>query len=344
MEWSDVRFFLAVTRAGSLGRAARRLKVDQTTVARRLKALEEALATTLFERTPDGVALTAAGEAIREASAQMEEAAIAVERRATGADGRPAGTVRVTATDLLGARVLVPALERLREEHADIDVEMLTGPQLLDIGRREADVAVRLGHPGSAQLVGRRLGTLGYAAYGSTAYLASHPAGAPENHLAGHCIVAYDESVRQAATMRIAGVPVRDARLAFRTNSPLVLLSAIAAGWGIGEVACYLGDAHPGLARAWLDLEPYQMDIWLLTHPDLHRTARVRAVMDAILTAFHEQAPALRGARGRSVTAPDTGAPARRRTPRSSRSRGRAPRPYAPQRGDRSTRPTRAAR
>lgn len=297
MEWSDVRFFLEVTRAGSLGAAARRLKVDQTTVARRLKALEDALATTLFERTPEGVALTAAGEAIREASAQMEEAAIAVERRASGADGRPTGTVRVTTTDLLGARVLVPALERLRENHASIDIEMVTGPQLLDIGRREADVAVRLGQPGSTQLVGRRLGTLGYAAYGSTAYLAAHPAGPPEGGLAGHCIVAYDESIRPAADMRIAGVPIRDARLAFRTNSPLVLLWAIASGCGIGEVACYLGDGHPGVARAWPELAPYQVDIWLLTHPDLHRTARVRAVLDALVAAFQEHAPRLRGER-----------------------------------------------
>jgi DNA-binding transcriptional LysR family regulator len=297
MEWSDVRFFLEVSRAGSLGSAARKLKVDQTTVARRLKALEDALATTLFERTPEGVALTAAGEAIREAGAQMEEAAMAVERRATGADGRAAGTVRLTTTDLLGARVVVPAVERLREEHPGIDVEMLTGPQLLDIGRREADVAIRLGRPGSSQLVGRKLGTLGYGAYGSVTYLAAHPAGAPEEGLAGHSVVAYDESIRPAADMRIAGVQVRGARLAFRTNSPLVLLSAISAGWGVGEVACYLGDEHPGIARAWPDLAPYQVDIWLLTHPDLHRTARVRAVMDALLEAFHEHAAALRGER-----------------------------------------------
>lgn len=304
MEWSDVRFFLEVTRGGSLGSAARRLKVDQTTVARRLRALEEALGTTLFERTPDGVALTPAGEAIRESSAQMEEAAIALERRATGADGRPSGTVRITTTDLLGARVVVPALERLREEHASIDVEMLTGPQLLDIGRREADVALRLGKPGSTQLVGRKLGTLGYAAYGSKAYLAAHPAGAPEDGLAGHCVVAYDESIRPAADMRVAGVPARGARLAFRTNSPLVLLAAIASGGGIGEVACYLGDVHPGLARVWPDLAPYQVDIWLLTHPDLHRTARVRAVLDALVAAFQERAPEMRGERAARRPAP----------------------------------------
>jgi DNA-binding transcriptional LysR family regulator len=244
----------------------------------------------------------------------MEDAAIAVERRATGADARPSGMVRITTTDLLGARVVVPALERLSGMHASIDVEMLTGPQVLDIGRREADVAVRLGRPGSPQLVGRKMGTLGYAAYGSTEYLSAHPAGAPEDGLAGHCVVAYDESIRPAADLRVAGVPVRDVRLAFRTNSPLVLLSAIASGCGIGEVACYLADDHPGLARAWPDLAPYQVDIWLLTHPDLHRTARVRAVMDALLTTFEENAPTLRGERAVAPPAPAAGARSSRST------------------------------
>jgi DNA-binding transcriptional LysR family regulator len=297
MEWGDVRYFLELTRAGTLGAAARRLKVDQTTVTRRIKALEDALGARLFERTPDGAVLTSAGEAIRAAGLDMEEAAIALERRAAGEDARPSGTVRLTATDLLGAYVVVPAIEALRASHPGIRYELHTGAQALDIARREADLAVRIGRPRDAQLVGRRAGTIGYAAYASRAYLAARPPGPPGDGLAGHDVVAYDESTRPAAGLRLGGVPVRDARLALRTSSPLAMMSAVSAGFGVGELACYLADARPELARIWPDLPPTLVDIWLLVHPDLHRTARIRAVLDALSAAFEAHAPALRGER-----------------------------------------------
>jgi DNA-binding transcriptional LysR family regulator len=315
MEWGDVRYFLELSRAGSFGAAARQLKVNQTTVARRLKTLEDSLGTRLFERTPDGVVLTAAGEAIRAAGGDMEEAAIVLERRASGEDARPSGMVRLTSTDLLGAYVVVPALEVLRGTHPAIRCELHTGTQALDIARREADLAVRLSRPRGTQLVGRRAGTVGYAAYASRAYLAERPAGAPEGGLAGHDIVAYDESTRPAASLRIAGEPVREARLALRTNSPLALMSAVSAGFGIGELACYLADARPELVRVWPDLPPHSVDIWLLVHPDLHRTARIRAVLDVLVAAFEVQGPSLRGERPFEVRPPPTrrGAPTRAR-------------------------------
>ena len=156
-EWGDLRYFLELSRSGTLAAAARKLRVDYTTVGRRLAALEQDLGAKLFERTPEGLILTEAGEGIRAAAEEMEQAAILVEQRALGADRKLAGAVRVATTEMLGQVVVLPAVRALHEIHPQIRVDLATGAYRLDLARREADVALRYLRPESGELVSRRV-------------------------------------------------------------------------------------------------------------------------------------------------------------------------------------------
>ena len=171
-DWDAVRFFLELARAKTLARAARRLRVDYTTVGRRVSALERELGAKLFERTPDGFVLTDAGESIRAAAEQMEQSALAVEQRALGADRRLSGTVRVAAAESAGHAVVLPAMRELHLRHPEIRLHLQTGLARLDIARREADLALRFAPPESGDLRVRRLAPIGFALYASKDYLA----------------------------------------------------------------------------------------------------------------------------------------------------------------------------
>src|SRR5438132_14139198 len=148
--WSDLRFFLELTRTGTLAAAGRKLGVDNTTVGRRLTALERDMGSKLFTRTPDGLVLTAAGEAIRTAGEEMEQAVLPGEQRALGSDRKRSGLVRVATTEMLGELIVLPALRSVHERHPQIRAEILTGAGRLDIARREADVALQYGRPEAA--------------------------------------------------------------------------------------------------------------------------------------------------------------------------------------------------
>ena len=281
-DWGDLRYFLELSRAGTLAAAARKLGVDYTTVGRRLAALEEDLGAKLFERTPEGLILTEAGESIRAAAEEMEEAALLVEQRALGADRKLAGVVRVATTEMLGQFVVLPAVRALHEIHPQIRVDLATGAQRLDLARREADVAIRYVRPESGDLVSRRVARVAEAAYASKGYLASHPRPTPGNGLAGHDVVMLES--RTLRGNHVAGEDPSNARIVLRTGNSLSLHRAVALGIGIGGLPCYIGDADRDLRRVFPDAPVEIDDLWLVVHADLTRTSRVRAVIDALET------------------------------------------------------------
>src|SRR5229473_486105 len=257
-DWSDLRFFLEVARNGTLAAAGRKLGVDNTTVGRRLSALERDLGAKLFARTPDGLVLTAAGEAIRTAGEEMEQAV------------------------MLGEVVVLPALRSLHERHPQIRVDLVTGTGRLDIARREADVALRYVRPESGDLVARRAGTVAFGTYASKKYLAAHGRPARGSGFCGHDVVGYDAGIRHWRLGQLGGEPVRDARVVLRTNSTLMLLQAVRLGIGIGSLPCCLALPDPSLERV-PSAAPAELDeVWLVVHADVQRTSRVRAVIEAL--------------------------------------------------------------
>ena len=297
-QWDDVRFFLAVARAGSLSGAARVLGVGHVTVGRRITILERRLGVTLVHRTPDGFVVTPAGDAALRQCIAMENAALDLERIAAGRDSLAAGSIRLTATEALARQVIAPAIAELRKSYPDLRIDLAVGVRSLDIARREADLAIRVGRPSGSGLVCRKLGEVGYSLYASCAYLAEHRTPQRGKGLAGHQLITFT-GAPAATSPFFMNESLDGARIALRCDNPLIQLQAAANGIGIAELACFLGDDCGDLVRIWPDEPPALRSAWLVMHEDLRRAARIRVASSAIGDVFRRQRKILRnGVRG----------------------------------------------
>lgn len=294
LDWSALRDFLAVAETGSLSAAARALGVSQPTLSRRMAALEERLGAELFQRTSRGLELSETGEAILGPARQMEREARGIEVAATGSSRALAGPVRITATEGLAIDWLTPELAGFQAEHPDIEIRFLIRNTNLNLLEREADIAVRLGRPRQADLLARRVGDLAYGLYGARAYLerAGRPAHAGE--LPAHRAVLFDESLRHSALGHWLESGLAGARVVYRANSLKAQLAAIRAGYGLGGQAPFIASRHPELERV-LPEQQLQIGIWLVSHPGLRRSARMRAVYDFLVERFRAERAALAG-------------------------------------------------
>ncbi len=298
-EWDDARYFLAVHRTRSLSEAGRRLEVNQSTVGRRLRALEGAIGAVLFVRTPDGYLLAPAGERLLARAERIEEAAFAFEREASGRQAQLSGTVRLTGPDALSARVLVPLLAELHARTPGIDFELVAENRTLSLSKREADMAIRTFAPREPALVARRLCELGSALYAAPAYVERRPiARAREGDLSGHEIIGVDDAGWAEAGWIRRAAP--GARVVMKTNSTPVQLTATLAGLGIGILPCYIGDVEPGLLRV-RDERVIVRSVWIAIHRDLQHSGRIRACADLLTEGILARQAALAG----DVTAGD---------------------------------------
>jgi DNA-binding transcriptional LysR family regulator len=286
IDWEDLRHVLAVADANSLGAAARALGVNHSTVLRRVNAFEERLGLRLFERLPTGYALTAGGEELLAAARAMADTVATLERRLQGRDLRLEGELRVTTTDTLLASPALPnALAAFRERHPGIVVEVSTPNTMANLMRRDADVAIRPTLDPPEALVGRRLCGVAFAPYASPAYLASSGT-APDASLAAHRWVAPDASLAGSSVSRWMRAALPDAEIVLRADSLLSLRQAALAGLGAAALPCYLGDATAGLRRIAPPVPEMATALWVLTHEDLRRTARVSAFTEFVARAL----------------------------------------------------------
>jgi DNA-binding transcriptional LysR family regulator len=272
--WDDARIVLAVRRAGSLTAAAAQLGLSHPTVFRRIRDVEAEFGVRLFERSRSGYVATAAGEAVAETAAAMEERFIALERRLQGADLRPAGSVRITTADTLMASFLPPLLHQLCARFPEIKLEVSTGNAPFDLSRREADVALRFGSKPPSYLVGRRLGEVASAVYRARRLAVPRLADAPW--------VSPGDGLSHLASYRWIADAGFAAHIALRASSFVDISHAIRAGIGVGILPCYLGDSDPELRRVGTPLPALSSPFWILTHPDLQRVVRIRAVMETL--------------------------------------------------------------
>jgi DNA-binding transcriptional LysR family regulator len=294
MNRDDVRYFLAVRGAGSIKGAARALKVDHTTVSRRLAALEIALGATLFERTPDGLVETDVGRSIVPAAERLEIVAAEIVDAAHAASDSPMGPVRIAASPLLADHFFVPELRGLMERFPQVSFELFSGVASVDMPRREADIAIRVHPPGKApgepSLLIRKAARYGYALFAAQSYLDAH--GLPERpvrSLSGHQLVgsahpehtAWNAALEQPAEVPLTVFP-------FASN-----LAAVVAGLGLGFCACIVGDAHPDLVRASEVINRW--DVWVVTNPDARNNTRVRAVKEALVELLEAAGDRLSG-------------------------------------------------
>jgi len=291
MNWDDARVFLALGRAQTLRGAARALHVDQATVGRRIAVMERNLGSMLFLRTSTGYLLTAAGEAAFEAAESMEAAATELMRRTQGLDKALSGEVRVTTTDFLAVDFVIPAMARVHAEHPEVRVVLNSSSQLLNLSRREADIAIRTQKPENPDLIVRRLARWPMGLFASRAYLDSHGMPEPGRAFMGHDLVVYEPHLSEGRELLLVGEPAGGGRIVATVNSSMMMRRAIAAGLGLGEIPQYIGE-QDGLVRLWPERErnrPYE--VWMVTHADLRHTARIRAVIDQVVQVFSEAGP-----------------------------------------------------
>ncbi|MDR4305938.1 LysR family transcriptional regulator [Chelatococcus sambhunathii] len=272
MEWSDVRIFLAVARAGTLGAAARALRLSHPTVGRRLKALEEATGHTLFQRTAEGFIPTEEGAAVIALAEQMEDGALAIERRLAGQEQELRGTLRISSADWFGAYVLPPIVKEYAEAYPHVDVEILTGTRLFSLAQREADIAFRIVPFDGPDIVQRRLVRLPYGAYVATEL--------PEPVYGdgdGFRLITHDTSTGQFPDIDWLAQSFPNARTIVRSNNRNVQSRMCGQGVGIAVLPRVVGDQMTDLRRLDLPSEPPSRDIWMGYHKDIKRLQRLRA-------------------------------------------------------------------
>ncbi len=283
--WDDVRFFLAIHRAGSLSAAAPPLEVTQPTCGRRLAALEASLGLRLFDRTPEGLRLTKNGATLLGAATMMEQSAHDLALRATVKDRDLEGVVRIGTTEFFACSFLVGALPEVREKYPGIRVELVLSNTETDLLRREADIAIRFRpeglRPKPEVLVAQKLGNEPFVLFGADSYLRRHGAPSDPSVLGGHDVVVY--SAPHPAVEWCARA-FRSATVVLSAPSMQVSAAAVAAGLGLGVI--------PSRAARLLPLlRPLSPPIahgtgWLVVHPDLQRVPRIRVVVDMLATIF----------------------------------------------------------
>jgi DNA-binding transcriptional LysR family regulator len=278
-----------------LAGAGRALGVQHTTVARRVTQLEDELGVALIARTPDGVQLTAAGEVAREHAQAVEAQMSALELAVAGADQRVEGVVRVTMSEGFSGFV-VRRLGPLKEKHPKLDIHVLASNRPYDLARGEADIAIRMAPSSDGDLKIRKLAESAWSVYAAKGYLARCAAPRRLAELATHPLIGFDERLQNvcgAVWLREQGL---EDRVVLRTNSISSALNAAVGAMGIALLPCMTAGDEPTLVRV-LDEVVTSRPIWLVTHPDVARSARVRVVLDFIIELVEAERGLIEGTR-----------------------------------------------
>jgi DNA-binding transcriptional LysR family regulator len=281
LDWNDLRYFLAVHRGGTLTGAAVLLQINATTVGRRLTTLEEQVRTRLFDRTPEGYVLTRAGRDLLPRAERMEIEALGMEREISGADQRAAGTVRVNVTEMLCTRFLMPRLPEFTARYPAITLDLNCTSRSVNLGRREADIALRLARPHEDGVVTRKLATIDLALYASQAYLRERGVPArPDAGLEGHQVILFADARAFSVENDWFEPRLDGASIVMRSDSVSSIYAATVAGLGIALLPRSVGDSTPDLIRIETTSFPVPRTVWQAVHADLAGSARIRAVLD----------------------------------------------------------------
>lgn len=278
LDWSDVKVFLAIVRAGSLGGAARLTGQSQPTIGRRLRALERQVGQALFQRGRDGFVPTTEGASVVEHAQRMEAEALAIERQLAGQEGQLEGMVRVSASDWFGARVLSPIFGRFLQKQPRMAMELVTDARVFSLARREADLAFRIRPFEEAEVVQRKAAHVPYRVYRAR--------GAPVTVTAdgsGLSLITLDTALQDFPDASWIRRRLPQARTVFGSNSREAQARLCATGVGLAVLPAPLGDDLAELEPVDLGEPPPGRDVWVGYHRDLRRLGRLRAVVDMTL-------------------------------------------------------------
>ena len=284
--WDLYRTFLTVLQKGSLSAAARELGLTQPTIGRHIDALESIIGFQLFIRSPQGLVPTEAATDLRPHAEQLASNAAALLRAATGQGGGVRGTVRSSASEVIGIEVLPPMLVALNDRHPDLVIELSLSDAVEDLLRQEADIAVRMVEPQQDALITRRIGSIPLGLHAHRRYLDKH--GFPERleDLRHHRTIGFD---RESAFVRAIRkrVPLMDLmRPSFRADSNLAQLAAIRAGFGIGVCQVQLAKRDPDIVRLFEQELELPLETFVVMHENLKTTPRCRTTFDALVAGL----------------------------------------------------------
>jgi DNA-binding transcriptional LysR family regulator len=277
LSWDDFRYVKAIAQGRSLASAAEELGVNHSTVFRRLGQIEGRLGSRLFERSRSGYSLTPCGEEMVRLAEQMENEILSFERQVTGRDLRPSGELRVTTNDALLVHMMSDLFAGFRRTYPEITLDVVISNSSLNLSKRDADVAIRATNRAPETLVGRRVAAFGCAVYGSRS-------NAPQRFdmvdLRHYDWVGLGENLAGIKLAKWLRDHVPNERIVYRVNTVLGLAEATQAGIGLSLLPCIIGASTSGIVQLSNVIPEVGGELWLLTHPDLRQTARVRAFMD----------------------------------------------------------------
>lgn len=298
MDWDDVRFFLALSRARSARSAGEMLGVSHSTVARRMELFEQKIGVRLFDRTPSGYTLTLAGEDMVDTATRTEKDMAALERRLLGQDKKFEGQICVTFPDSLTSKILMPDIVEFTKAYPGIDLELVLSYRVFDLSKREADIALRLLRTNTlppAHLIGRKLTTVHYAHYASKKYISDHDV---EGIISNASWTRWDETDRFPNWIKESLRP--DIQGRNNLANGMMQIQAAKAGLGIASLPCFAADQEADLVRLPDSINQPYFDMWILSHPDLRETARLRVFREHITKAILKKVPLYEGMRPNS--------------------------------------------
>jgi DNA-binding transcriptional LysR family regulator len=283
-DWEDLRHFVALARYGALSEAARRLGVDHATVGRRVASLEKALALRLVDRLPRRYSLTPDGQAVAKLAGTIEQDAFAIERMARGLTAKLSGKVQVSAPPAFASQFLARHVAKLRERHPGIELALAGDKRSVSLGRREADLAIRLSRPSERGGFTRKIGSLRFALYAAAGYVEARPAEAFE-------FVGYDDDLEHLPQERFLHVYAGERPFVFRSNDMVSLQAAARDGLGVALLPSFMAEPDAALTRLGGPQDVFSRDLWLVVHGDLRRSPPIRAVMDFLAEVIGEAFP-----------------------------------------------------
>ncbi len=291
-DWNDLKYFLALSRQGKLVRAAVRLQVDHTTVSRRIAALEKQLDVRLFDKSPNGYQLTDAGLRLLPLAEQIETRSNRLYREIAGKDARLSGTVRVATPEALGSQVIARHITEFKQQHPDIEIELVAETRRMSLSKREADIAISFSRPDSGRLIAWKLCDYRLRLFASRDYLAGYPPIKSIDDLSQHDFVSYIEDLIEMPELRFFDNTIKNAHVVFRSTNVSAQFNAILEGLGLGLVHCFMAQRENRLQVILPEQVSVERTYWLLVHEDLRHVARVDAVCQ-FLTRILRQDPAL---------------------------------------------------
>ena len=280
ISWDYYRTALAVLEEGSLSGAARALGLTQPTIGRQIEALEQALATTLFVRTKSGLSPTAAALALRPYAETLRATESALLRNVSAEANEVRGTVRITASEVMGVEILPAILTDLRRQHPALTIELQISNLSKDLLNRDADIALRMTEPLQEALIAKFVGKVKLGFFAHVDYLAEHGAPGTTGELVGHKLIGFDKELPYIRALQKKFPYIDRATFSLRADSDLVQLAAIRSGYGIGMCQVKLAQQHPQLRQVLADEFCIDWPLWLVMHEDLRSSQRYRLSFD----------------------------------------------------------------